>query len=32
MTRSFISCEMLAVIEKAREIVDWDTPSVRATS
>jgi hypothetical protein len=23
---------MLAVIEKAREIVDWETPSVRATS
>jgi hypothetical protein len=23
---------MLAVIENAREIVDWETPSVRATS
>jgi hypothetical protein len=32
MTRSFISSEMLAVIENAREIVDWETPSVRATS
>src|SRR5258708_1976437 len=32
MTRSFISSEILAVIEKAREIVDWETPSVRATS
>src|SRR5271154_4002318 len=32
MTRSFISSEMLAVIEKAREIVDCETPRVRATS
>src|ERR1700744_5083994 len=30
MTRNFISSEMLAVIENAREIVDWETPSLRA--